>query len=111
MRLLRLVSQYNVAICGSLLVGQVSLSRSFEAPTGSGETVDLAQAVLSLSSFNTEISLMYVYSFASNLLLMDLIGPILTKWTVPLHVMISLGLTAPFIVGYVDKNLFSLCSL
>ncbi|KAL8431369.1 hypothetical protein ACSSS7_005307 [Eimeria intestinalis] len=64
-----------------------------------------------LFSFNTEISLLYVYAFASNLLLLDLIGPILSKWTLHLHVVITAGFASPFIVGYADGHIYSLCTL
>ena len=95
-----------------MIAGQVFMTRSLEGPVGiHSEKVEMALAVLRLCSFNTEISVLYVYAFASNLLFLDLIGPILTKWTMLLHVLTAAGFTAPFIVGYVDGRLFSLCTL
>lgn len=104
--------QYAAALSVSLIVGQVMLSSNLEKPLGmQAKKVELALAILRLCSFNTEISLLYVYAFASNLLFLDLIGPVLTKWTMLLHVITSTGFTAPFIVGYANGKLFSLCTL
>ncbi|KAL8269907.1 hypothetical protein Esti_006171 [Eimeria stiedai] len=104
---------YSAALSSSLIVGQLSLSEDIRNPAlhARSATVDFSLAIQRLASFNTEISLLYVYTFASNLLLLDLIGPILTKWTLPLHVLINAGFAAPFIVGYADGNLYSLCTL
>lgn len=96
----------------SLIVGQVYMSKTFrEQPEETMSQLSLGVVLMNLCSLNTEISILYVYSFASTLLFMDLIGPILTKWTVVLHLLSSVGLTAPFIVGYIDGKLFSLCTL
>ncbi|CDJ68888.1 phosphodiesterase, putative [Eimeria necatrix] len=107
---------YSFAFSGcmsaSLIVGQVYMSKTFrEQPEETMSQLSLGVILMNLCSLNTEISILYVYSFASTLLFMDLIGPILTKWTVVLHFLTSVGLTAPFIVGYVDGKLFSLCTL
>ncbi|XP_026191430.1 uncharacterized protein LOC34617533 [Cyclospora cayetanensis] len=103
---------YSVALSGSLVGGQVKMSNDLEESLAfHGKHIDLSIAVPHLFSFNTEISLLYVYAFASNLLFLDIIGPILTKWTLLLHAFTSAGLTAPFIVGFANGSLFSLCTL
>ncbi|KAL8451486.1 hypothetical protein Emag_002708 [Eimeria magna] len=104
---------YSAALSSSLIVGQLAMNEDIRHPPlhRRTETVDLALAIQRLCSFNTEISLLYVYAFASNLLLLDLIGPILTKWTLPLHVLITAGFAAPFIVGFADGHIYSLCTL
>ncbi|KAL8439096.1 hypothetical protein Efla_003143 [Eimeria flavescens] len=103
---------YSLALSASLIVGQLAASQKVGNPMHvATQPADVALVMQRLSSFHTEISLMYVYAFSSNLLLLDLIGPILTKWTLPLHVLITLGFAAPFIVGYVDGDLYSPCTL
>ncbi|CDJ51380.1 phosphodiesterase, putative [Eimeria brunetti] len=65
---------------------------------------------VSIMGLITETSIFYLYVFSTNLLFMDLIGPILTKWTMVLHLLTAASLTAPFITGFVDGRLFSLCT-
>ncbi|KAL8450803.1 hypothetical protein Emed_002260 [Eimeria media] len=104
---------YSAALSSSLIVGQLALNENIRHPSlhQAAQKVDLALAIQRLCSFNTEISLLYVYAFASNLLLLDLIGPILTKWTSPLHVVITAGFAAPFIVGFADGHIYSVNTL
>lgn len=101
--------QYTGFMSASLITGQIYMANRLEEQleVRSGEV----KAGVSIMSLITETSIFHLYVFATNVLFMDLIGPILTKWTMILHVLTSLYLTTPFIVGYADGGLFSLCTL
>lgn len=93
----------------SLIAGQVYMTKYLELELELRSKG--AKSGISFMSLLTETSVFYLYVFATNVLFMDLIGPILTKWTMILHFLTSLSLTAPFIVGFADGRVFSLCTL